>query len=263
MAFLLRLWFFVAGGMHHPEMLLRVDVLNCMAVSLALAALFGHRAARGTWNLAPVALGLAISFASPLVAARWPASWGQTVPLAYVYGDRPISVFPLFPWAAFTLVGLGAGTLWSSSRDPAVQRRIMTGTGLAGAALTLVGWALWGPQHAWYAHVDAWRTGPAYFLMRVGLLFALCAAAWAAHLRARPGAWSWVRQLGTTSLFVYWVHLELVYGKLARPLLGRLTLPTTFAGFAVLTAAMLALSVGKTRFTAWRAARAARPATTP
>jgi hypothetical protein len=24
--------------------------------------------------------------------------------------------------------------------------------------------------------------------------------------------WSWVRQLGTTSLLVYWVHIELVYG---------------------------------------------------
>ena len=25
--------------------------------------------------------------------------------------------------------------------------------------------------------------------------------------------WSWVRQLGTTSLLVYWVHLELIYGR--------------------------------------------------
>jgi fucose 4-O-acetylase-like acetyltransferase len=25
--------------------------------------------------------------------------------------------------------------------------------------------------------------------------------------------WSWVRQLGTNSLLVYWVHIELVYGR--------------------------------------------------
>ncbi|HEY6072806.1 MAG TPA: hypothetical protein VIV15_05260, partial [Anaerolineales bacterium] len=25
--------------------------------------------------------------------------------------------------------------------------------------------------------------------------------------------WSWVRQFGTTSLLVYWVHTELVYGR--------------------------------------------------
>jgi hypothetical protein len=35
-------------------------------------------------------------------------------------------------------------------------------------------------------------------------------------LWTRHGAgdgWSWVRQLGTTSLLVYWVHIELVYGR--------------------------------------------------
>jgi len=26
-------------------------------------------------------------------------------------------------------------------------------------------------------------------------------------------SWSWVRQLGITSLLVYWVHVELVYGR--------------------------------------------------
>src|SRR5258708_11060343 len=26
-------------------------------------------------------------------------------------------------------------------------------------------------------------------------------------------SWSWIRQLGTTSLLVYWVHIELVYGR--------------------------------------------------
>ena len=32
-------------------------------------------------------------------------------------------------------------------------------------------------------------------------------------LRRQQGGWSWVRQFGTTSLLVYWVHIELVYGR--------------------------------------------------
>lgn len=262
-AFLLRLWFFLAGGARRPEMLLRVDVLNCMAVSLALAALVGFRAARKRWNLAPAALGLGVSLASPVVAAHWPAAWGQVVPFAYVYGDRPISVFPLFPWAAFTLVGLSAGTLWTSTREPTTLARLMGGTAAVGAALAVVGWLAWRPQQAIYGSLEAWRTGPAYFLLRIGLLFVACAAVWAAHLRARPGAWSWVRQLGTTSLFVYWVHLELVYGKLARPLMARLDLVASFVGFALLTAAMVLASLGRTRFSRWRDAVRARRAATP
>lgn len=259
-AFALRVWFYVAGGARHLEMLWRVDILNCMAVSLALAALAGFRWARGTWNVGPLVLAVVVSLGSPLVAARWPSAWGQTMPLAYVYGDRPVAVFPLLPWAAFTMVGLSAGTLWTSTRDPAAMRRIMTGTALVGAALALAGWLLWRPQQALYGHVDAWRTAPAFFVVRVGLLFVACAAAWAAHLLARPGAWSWVRQLGTTSLLVYWVHLELVYGKLARPLMGKLDMRTTFLGFVVMTGAMVLLSVIKTRLTAWRRER--RTATT-
>jgi uncharacterized membrane protein len=251
-AFLLRLWFYLAGGARHPEMLLRVDILNCMAVSLALAALVGFRAARGRWNLAPAALGLAVSLTSPIVATHWPAAWGQVVPHAYVYGDRPISVFPIFPWAAFTLVGLSAGTLWTSTREPAALARLMGATTLLGAALVILGWVSWRPQQAIFGHLEAWRTGPAYFLLRVGLLLITCAAVWAAHVRARPGTWSWVRQLGTTSLFVYWVHLELVYGQLARPLSARLDLGASFAGFVVLTVLMVLVSVGKTKFTSRR-----------
>ena len=46
--------------------------------------------------------------------------------------------------------------------------------------------------------------------------------------RAGDG-WSWVRQFGTTSLLVYWVHIELVYGRWLWFLKNSLTVPQTIA----------------------------------
>lgn len=250
----LRLWFFVAGGARHPIVIAQFDVLNCMAVSLAMAAALGAWRARVRWNVAPLAGGIALSFAAPFIAAAWPQAWRETIPFAYVLGNRPISRFPLVPWAAFTLVGVGAGTLWSSGQDALRARRIMLASAAGGLALAGLGLLLWRPSRAFVAATELWATGPAFFIVRLGLLVALCAVA---ALLVRPSPrWSWMRQLGTTSLFVYCVHLELVYGKLGRPLRDRLTLPQTFAVFALLTALMLAASIAKNRISErWRAQR--------
>ena len=54
---------------------------------------------------------------------------------------------------------------------------------------------------------------------------------------------SLLRQLGRTSLLVYWVHIEIVYGVIVAPgLRGRLGIPEASLALALLTLAMLALS---------------------
>jgi hypothetical protein len=64
---------------------------------------------------------------------------------------------------------------------------------------------------------------------------------------ARPIAF-----LGVGSLFVYFVHVELVYGWIANPLKGRLTLEQTALAFALLVAVMYGLLLSWTFGAAWR-----------
>ncbi len=45
----------------------------------------------------------------------------------------------------------------------------------------------------------------------VTLLMLAFAFVWTQYI-AKDG-WSWVRQFGVTSLLVYWVHIELIYGR--------------------------------------------------
>jgi hypothetical protein len=67
-----------------------------------------------------------------------------------------------------------------------------------------------------------------------------------------PGP-SALRQLGRTSLLVYWAHLEIVYGKWIAPgLRGSLSVEEAGCGVVVLMLVMLALSIARTHAHGWR-----------
>ena len=72
------------------------------------------------------------------------------------------------------------------------------------------------------------------------------------QVRYSSEGWSWVRQLGTTSLLVYWVHIELVYGRWLGFWKDRLTIGETVIAALAVTLLMLALSVAKTTYPSWR-----------
>ena len=99
-----------------------------------------------------------------------------------------------------------------------------------------------------YPAYDYWHTSPSFFIIRIGMLLLLTAFAhgWC---RWGPAEWGFspLIQLGKTSLLVYWVHIELVYGKFA--ILQRRSQNVLGASEGLLTIfiAMLALSLLRTR----------------
>src|SRR5258708_1291208 len=62
------------------------------------------------------------------------------------------------------------------------------------------------------------------------------------------GGFSAVGQLGRTSLLVYWVHIEFVYGRLSILPKGRCGIAAATAGLCLIFVAMLGLSVARTRW---------------
>ena len=61
-----------------------------------------------------------------------------------------------------------------------------------------------------------------------------------------------LRQLGRTSLLVYWVHLEIIYGMFVMPWAReRLNVPQALLGVAVLTLALLGLSYLRPELPRW------------
>jgi fucose 4-O-acetylase-like acetyltransferase len=71
---------------------------------------------------------------------------------------------------------------------------------------------------------------------------------------SRPGGattWSPVRQLGRTSLFIYWIHVEMVYGLISLPLHKSLSLGQALLGLVLFSLFMLICSIAKDRAVGW------------
>jgi hypothetical protein len=101
-----------------------------------------------------------------------------------------------------------------------------------------------------------------FFLMRVGLISATLSAIyfWDQRPRLLGRYWPWPSPMalfGQSSLFVYWVHVELVYGVFSTSLHRRLTFTDAVAAFACFSLAMFGLVLVKNAGVAgWRRWRA-------
>jgi uncharacterized membrane protein len=169
--------------------------------------------------------------------------------------------FPLFPWAAWALVGVAVGHYWArASRDPRARAKAFVISGVAGAALTgaVILVRRIDPYVIHYPSDLVQQMGPGTFFYRLGLLGPLALLAYLVTTLVGPVRFSPMRQLGRTSLLVYWIHVDLCYGLVSARLHHRLSMTWTTVGFLLMTAAMLLVSVLKTKYwRGWRRPRAA------
>lgn len=248
----------VSAGLGRPVDLLKVDILNVMGPALILAgALWGL--ARSAAGRIAVALGAtaALAFVAPLVRAA-PVVDALPAPLAWYLKPTPGHTnFTLLPWMAFTTAGLAAGAGLARARDTVVERRFqiaLTVAALGGAALAW--WASFQPTIYAPGQSTFWGPSPAFFFLRLGLVALVLPLCWAVR-RAMPAALAApLATLGAASLFVYWVHVELVYGGVAILIKRRLPLELTLAATFVTVWGMARLVPVARR---WIAAPAGRP----
>jgi hypothetical protein len=107
---------------------------------------------------------------------------------------------------------MSAGSLIRILRDEDMDRT-MQWSAILGGTLILSSQYFAGLPYSIYAKSDYWLNSPAQILTKLGVILLALPLAF---LWTRYGAgdrWSFVRQFGTTSLLVYWVHIELVYGR--------------------------------------------------
>ncbi len=245
---------------------LKVDVLNVIAVGLLLSAALAVGRPR---RLGPVLAGLAapaIVLATPPIAdalrhydlprpgaavdaaARRASSPLLDVLYAYLYASWPRANFHLFNWAAFLLAGAAVAPLATGRSRPAAWLAL-------GAALFALGvWAdRWPP---FYAYQSFWRTSPSWFAMRLAICVALTGLLQLVP-DAAERALRWLTLLGRQSLVGYVASVELTYGALAAPLRGALSFRDTVLGMLAMVAITWAVSGAWERVQAWRASRAA------
>ena len=152
--------------------------------------------------------------------------------------------FGFFPWAAFVAFGMSAGSILRLLK-PGDVPVAMQWLGWGGVALAFSAWSISTMPISIYSNSDFWLNSPALILIKLGAIMILIAFAWLWNIRTSPQNWSWVRQFGLTSLLVYWVHIELVYGRWFGRLKEQLTVGQTVVATVVTIALMLGLSLAR------------------
>ena len=271
---LFRVQEFVLGQPYAPWTdLLRVDILNIIGVSIILMGAMCWLAAmhivgpRGItdakagrvgvprWRYiisAIVAAGFIVLVTPPLWTTHQP-HWMPWYLESYINGVHNLGtpqpwLFPAFPWVAFAFAGLAFGFLIFSPWAREHESTAFGVTGLAGTLFIFVGRWLDAMPRQFYAVYDFWHTSPTFFLIRTGVVLGLVfvAFAWCRWGAALKG-FAPVIELGRTSLFIYWLHIEFVYGRFSILAKHSQSIPVATAGIVAIFAAMVAVAAIRNR----------------
>jgi uncharacterized membrane protein len=267
--------------------LLKVDILNVMGLAMVAAGwLWGVASSRPARTGVFAVATLAMTMLTPLVReAAWLAPLPD--PIEWYLRPAPgRTTFTLFPWAGFLLAGAIAGDFIAAARTEREAVRLQAGLLVAGLAGVVLGYGA-SFQPSIYPSANFWTSSPTFFFIRLGIATAFVPAFWALSTcppslgRSRapssgsalgtpgtpgtlgtlgtpgtpgtpgtlgtPGTPGTLGTLGRSSLFVYWIHVEMVYGVIGIPLRRALPLAGSLAATVALCGLLYAVVIWKNR----------------
>jgi uncharacterized membrane protein len=241
-AFVFRMQLYVTSFFYRWRSLLKVDILNIMGPSIAAAGF--------VWGMGRTATGKTLALLVPVIVLPLATPFIRGLdalgslpdPLeSYVRPAGGLANFTFFPWAAFVFVGAAIGVILERAPDARDESRRVWMITSAGAAMAIAAYLL-SFQPSPFPNSHFWTTSPAFFYLRTGIMLAAFGAAWLWSEKLWHGRWQPLVLFGQTSLFVYWVHVEIVYGYLTKPIYHRLPLWAAGIGVVLLTVLMYYLA---------------------
>jgi uncharacterized membrane protein len=223
-------------GMGPLTNLLKVDMLNIMGLSMVAASYLWQASERVRIRIAILAVAAgAIAMVTPIVRdVAWLAALPDPLE-AYLRPAGSYAAFTLFPWAAFLLAGVIVGDLVDAIRQaPGRQVALQNGLALAGGAGVMLAY-LASFQPSIYESSSFWHDSPTFFFIRLGLVTLLVPLSWVLEQLLPAPVMQPLATMGRSSLFVYWIHIEMVYGVIAEPIKHTMPLWLSLTGTALLS----------------------------
>jgi uncharacterized membrane protein len=255
LAFLFRVQAFVVSPGAYAVTLFRVDILNIMGPAIVAAGLLWLVSASRTVTLASyAAIATAVAMLTPVVRAAGAVDWLPIWVQWYIRPSGDNTTFTGFPWAGFVFAGAAAGVLLAAGRASHTEHPTHGRLACAGI-LTIAAGVGAASLPSIYAESSFWTTSPTYFAVRVGVLMTALAAMYFIErlLGDRRSVLSPLARLGRHSLFVYWIHVELVYGYATWAIHRRLPFWAAVVAYAMFAALMYGAVVLRDRVVkAWR-----------
>jgi uncharacterized membrane protein len=244
LAFLFRLQSHILSGFYSALSLLKVDILNVMGPAIAATALTGRMARNRVARGVLFAVGAcAIAFLAPVVRVMPQLAWLPD-PIEWYFRPTPVRTnFTLFPWAGFVFAGAAVGVVIDGLRLPERGRRLQVTLAVAGALM------VWLAHEASFrpalgAPSQYWTTSASFFFLRLGILILVLPIGYLwehAPFRHKISSWSPLEEFGRASLFVYWIHVEMVYGFFSRSIRRTLSLEGAVMAYVLFTVFLLGL----------------------
>jgi uncharacterized membrane protein len=224
-----------------------------MGPAIAFAAMAGGRVKTRLGHAMVFTGGtLAIALLTPIVRTTHLLDWLPD-PVEWYFRPSPTRTnFTLFPWAGFVFAGAVAGVVLDAARMAGRAGRVQLGLAAAAVLVAVASYeASFLPSI--YPRSDFWTTSPTFFFLRVGLIALLIPLAYVwdrSPWRGKWSQWSPIEELGRSSLFVYWIHVEMVYGFISKPLRRALSFEAAIIAFVVFSTFLLGLVLIKNRVVA-------------
>ncbi len=225
---------------------LQVDALHCIAATMLIlqtAVLFLKDEKKFVWFTS--ACAIIVIFFSPLV---WNLDLTNVFPLwlvSYInVGNN--SWFPIFPWSAYILCGVIFASLFINAKEHLdavnmMQKAVAIGVITLTGALIIVNV----PTHIYPLH-DVWKVNPLIIFARLGFVAIVTSGVFFAEHSLKIT--SQIPQImGRESLFIYVLHLIILYGSVVNKGLQQIILPTLSVGMS--TVIFLLIFAGISLFT--------------
>ncbi|MBL9042169.1 MAG: DUF1624 domain-containing protein [Myxococcales bacterium] len=209
-------WLFAGAKSKDALAMLKVDVLQCIGLSLMITAFVASprdlEDRRVPWR--PLGLALLIAAMTPTLQ-KLGAPSGPGPLLAYLWpGAHPLGQFPILPWLSYTLTGAAVGALWLRAARQDRLEQAMWWTVGAGVLVWLCGYGIEKLHLPVFSSTPTIKVEPPFiFFYRTAFCLVGTAASYLVERLQLTTGFSPTRLLGQASLLVYMVHLDIVYNS--------------------------------------------------
>ncbi|MBI4810298.1 MAG: hypothetical protein HY800_02400 [Ignavibacteriales bacterium] len=200
------------GNLYEYLQLFQFDVLHCIGIGLlslhGLIFFFKHEARFYSLVIASIII---ICFTTPII---WDIDFLRFVPpaLAQMFNGLHGSPFPIFPYVGFLYAGVIVSWEFLVAAQCNREKKFIYWLTIFGMVFIIFGYLFDTlPIHV-YPTYNYWFTSPNYFLVRIGSLMVIISGFWYLAQRFPKPKKIW-RLLGIESLFVYVLHLLILYGS--------------------------------------------------